>query len=309
MPRTSFSSKQIDYSIVIPFYNEEENIPLMLEKVTEVVDRLAGNYELIAIDDGSTDSTFVTLKEKKSTYPNLKIVKFRRNFGQTQAMQAGIDRASGKIIITMDGDLQNDPADIPLLLSKMAEGYEVVSGWRKKRKDNILRCIPSKVANYLLTYVTGVKIHDNGCSLKAYNASILKNVRLYSEMHRFIPAFAFLRGARVSELVVTHHPRTRGVSKYGFSRIWKVFIDLFTLRLVLNFSERPMAWFGGLGFLSLAISLLLFVKLLADWEPQIVWPGVILLLGINGFILIGYGLICELAVRFGNRIKFLGGEV
>ena len=295
-------------SIVIPFYNEEDNVCAMLENVTSVLTSKY-NYEIIAIDDGSTDSTFAQLKEVNKNIPELCIIKFRRNFGQTQAMQAGIDHAAGNIIITMDGDLQNDPADIPNLLSKMEEGFEVVSGWRKQRKDNILRCIPSNVANFLLKYVTGVKIHDNGCSLKAYNASMLKNVRLYSEMHRFIPAFVFLRGARISELIVTHHPRTRGVSKYGFSRIWKVFIDLFTLRLVLNFSERPMTWFGLLGLLSLIISVLLFAILLADWEPQIVWPGVTLLLGLNGIILIGYGLICELAVRFGNRIKFLGGEV
>ena len=295
-------------SIVIPFYNEEDNVCAMLENVTSVLTSKY-NYEIIAIDDGSTDSTFAQLKEVNKNIPELRIIKFRRNFGQTQAMQAGIDHAAGNIIITMDGDLQNDPADIPNLLSKMEEGFEVVSGWRKQRKDNILRCIPSNVANFLLKYVTGVKIHDNGCSLKAYNASMLKNVRLYSEMHRFIPAFVFLRGARISELIVTHHPRTRGVSKYGFSRIWKVFIDLFTLRLVLNFSERPMTWFGLLGLLSLIISVLLFAILLADWEPQIVWPGVTLLLGLNGIILIGYGLICELAVRFGNRIKFLGGEV
>ena len=298
----------IKYSIVIPFYNEEKNVEPMVMKVTSVLKRLESKYEIIVVDDGSTDQTFARLKDIKKSNCYLKIIKFRRNFGQTQAMQAGIDHAKGDIIITMDGDLQNDPEDIPHLIAKMREGYEVVSGWRKKRKDNILRCIPSKVANFLLTYVTGVKIHDNGCSLKAYDAKILKKVRLYSEMHRFIPAFAFLRGARVGELVVSHHPRTRGVSKYGFSRIWKVFIDLFTLRLVLNFSDRPMLWFGTMGIFSVLLSLGLIFWLLFDCVPQIVWPGVAVLLGWNGFILFGYGLICELAVKFDSSLNFGSGK-
>ena len=291
----------LDCSIIIPFYNEEDNVLLMLKKVSVVMDRLPGHYEIIAVDDGSSDQTFVKLKEEKAKYPCLRIIKFRRNFGQTPAMQAGIDHARGDVIITMDGDLQNDPEDIPALLEKMKEGYEVVSGWRKNRKDNILRCIPSIVANILLRWVTGVKIHDNGCSLKVYNAAILKKVRLYSEMHRFIAAFAFLRGAKITELVVRHHPRTRGQSKYGFSRIWKVFIDLFTLRLVLNFSERPMLWFGAMGFVSLSLALIILIVILLDWHRQVVWPGVLLLLAFNAFIFFGYGLICELAVLHGKR--------
>lgn len=287
-----------DYSIVVPFYNEEENIRPMLERVSKVMDDLSENYEIIAIDDGSSDTTFSKLVEGKERYPKLKIIKFRRNFGQTQAMQAGIDHACGEFIITMDGDLQNDPADIPKLLEKMQEGYEVVSGWRKNRKDNILRCIPSIVANFLLTYVTGVKIHDNGCSLKVYNAGILKKVRLYSDMHRFITAFAFLRGAKVAEIIVNHHPRTRGESKYGFSRIWKVLIDLFTLRLVLNFSEKPMAWFGSAGLFSLCFAAALFFWKSFYSDSTLVWPGVMILLTVNAFVLFGYGLVCELAVNF-----------
>jgi hypothetical protein len=165
------------------------------------------------------------------------------------------------------------------------------------------------VANILLTYVTGVKIHDNGCSLKVYNAEVLKNVRLYSDMHRFITAFAVLQGAQVAELVVKHHPRTLGVSKYGFSRIWKVFIDLFTLRLVLNFSERPMLWFGALGFASLFLTLAMLTYRLLFWSSQIVWPGLILLFGFNTIALFGYGLVCELAVHFGKRMKYWGRGV
>jgi glycosyltransferase involved in cell wall biosynthesis len=291
-----------NYSIIIPFYNEEESIQAMLEKVATVMDNFNGSYEVIAIDDGSTDETFNKLKKAKDTYRALKIIKFRRNFGQTPALQAGIDIACGDVIITMDGDLQNDPEDIPALVEKMKEGYEVVSGWRKNRKDNIMRCIPSVIANFLLKWVTGVKIHDNGCSLKVYNAAILKKVRLYSDMHRFIAAFAFLQGAKITELVVRHHPRTLGQSKYGFSRIWKVFIDLFTLRLILNFSEHPIVWFGGIGIASLALALYIFFIGLLDWYRQIVWPGVILLLVFNSFIFFGYGLICELAVHKGEGV-------
>lgn len=286
-----------DFSIVIPFYNEEENVALMLERLAGVMEKISSDYEILAVDDGSSDGTFAELCRSKGGFPKLKIIKFRRNFGQTQAMQAGIDQAEGNIIITMDGDLQNDPEDIPALIKKMEEGFEVVSGWRKKRKDNILRCIPSMVANRLLCFITGVHIHDNGCSLKVYQAETLKKVRLYSEMHRFIPAFAFLRGGRVGELVVRHHPRTRGESKYGFSRIWKVLIDLFTLRLVLHFSERPMVWFGVMAAFSMMLAILVLCGCGYLSFVGIVWPGVMLLLVFNSFVLFGYGLVCELAVR------------
>lgn len=296
------TGKDIEVSIVIPFYNEEDNAQALVERIVPVMNELGRPYEIIAVDDGSRDATFDRLKAIKARVPALRVIKFRRNFGQTQAMQAGIDHARGDIIVTMDGDLQNDPVDIPALLDKMAEGYEVVSGWRQKRKDSILRCIPSKVANFLLTWVTGVNIHDNGCSLKAYNAAMLKRVRLYSEMHRFIPAFVFLQGARVTEMVVHHHPRTMGESKYGFSRIWKVFIDLFTLRLILNFSERPMTWFGMISGLFLAASFLVGLFLLFTWQASIVWPGVMLLFAHNAFFIIGCGLISELSVEFRNPI-------
>jgi glycosyltransferase involved in cell wall biosynthesis len=295
------SDFDIDISIVIPFYNEEENIPLMLQKVVAALENIEASYEILAIDDGSTDETFAMLKKEKLQTHALRIIKFRRNFGQTQAMQAGIDHARGKIIITMDGDLQNDPADIQNLLDKMHEGYDVVSGWRKKRKDNILRIIPSKVANFLLTFVTGVKIHDNGCSLKAYNTSILKKTRLYAEMHRFISAFSYLHGARVGEIVVQHHPRTLGTSKYGFSRIWKVFFDLFTLRLILNFTNRPMEWFGRLGFFSILIAIFILIFSIASDKSYLILSWFALLFGINGFVLMGYGLICEMTVKYGDN--------
>jgi glycosyltransferase involved in cell wall biosynthesis len=285
-------------SIVVPLFNEEENVQALIERIVGGVRSCGKGYEIIAVDDGSTDQTFSRLCRAQEQLPALRVIKFRRNFGQTQAMQAGIDHARGEVIVTMDGDLQNDPADIPDLLLKMAEGYDVVSGWRRKRKDNVLRCIPSRVANRLLAFVTGVKIHDNGCSLKAYRASIIKKVRLYSEMHRFIPAFAFLRGGRVAELEVRHHPRVHGQSKYGFSRIWKVFFDLFVLRLVLNFSERPMIWFGSFALVSFLSASVLALWLLWHWQATIVWPGVLLLLTFNGFVFLLYGIIGELAVRF-----------
>jgi glycosyltransferase involved in cell wall biosynthesis len=287
-------------SIVIPLFNEEENVQALVERIVNGVSELNNEYEIVAVDDGSSDDTFGQLCQAQSLVPNLRIIKFRRNFGQTQAMQAGIDHARGEVIVTMDGDLQNDPADIPNLLRKMADGYDVVSGWRRKRKDHILRCIPSRMANRLLAHITGVKIHDNGCSLKAYRSSIIKKVRLYSEMHRFIPAFAFMQGGRVAEIEVRHHPRVHGKSKYGFSRIWKVFFDLFTLRLVLNFSERPMVWFGSFALSSFLLAFVLAAWLLWQWQPTVVWPGVMLLVTLNGFIFLLYGMIGELAVKYGN---------
>ncbi|MDA8164910.1 MAG: glycosyltransferase family 2 protein [Desulfobacteraceae bacterium] len=288
-------------SIVVPLFNEEDNVQALIGRIVGGVGPCGQDFEIIAVDDGSTDLTFSRLCQAQEQVSALRVIKFRRNFGQTQAMQAGIDHARGEVIVTMDGDLQNDPADIPNLLAKIAEGYDVVSGWRRKRKDNVLRCIPSRVANRLLAFVTGVKIHDNGCSLKAYRASVIKKVQLYSEMHRFIPAFAFLRGGRVAELEVRHHPRVHGRSKYGFSRIWKVFFDLFVLRLVLNFSERPLIWFGSFAFASLLAALALALWLAWNWQATIVWPGVLLLLTFNGFVFLLYGIIGELTARLAFR--------
>ena len=286
------------HSIVIPFYNEEANVTSVINRVTSIMDNLSLNFEIIAVEDGSSDQTYNVLKLVRENNQHLKIIKFRRNFGQTQAMQAGIDNACGDVIITMDGDMQNDPSDIPDLLNKMEKGdYGVVSGWRKKRKDSALRCIPSHFANFLLRYVTGVNIHDNGCSLKAYDAKILKKVHLYSDMHRFITAFACLNGAKVGEMEVNHYPRTKGVSKYGFSRIWKVLVDLFTLRLVLHFSERPMSWFGFMSAISVFVASFITLFWLTQGSYGIVWPGVILLFMFNGFVLLGYGLVCELTVQ------------
>ena len=213
--------------------------------------------EIVFVDDGSKDRTFERCLELPRTNPDLRLVKFRRNAGQTAAMAAGIDHARGDVLITMDGDLQNDPGDIPLFLEKIAEGYDLVVGWRHDRQDHWSRVLPSKVANWLIGKVTGVPIKDNGCSLKAYRADLIKNIPLYNEMHRFIPAMASLAAPRIAQIKVRHHARRFGQSKYGFSRIYKVFVDLVTIRSILSFSRRPATWLGIVsGFGALAVAAL-----------------------------------------------------
>ncbi len=235
----------IDISIVVPLYNEEESINFLYDSITNVMIGLNRRYEIIFVDDGSVDATFLRAKAIHQEDPRLKVIKFQKNYGQTPAMQAGFDHAKGKIIISMDGDLQNDPNDIPKFLEKIEEGYDIVCGWRKNRKDKLVtRKIPSKIANRLIGKVTGVKIHDNGCSLKAYKSVTIKKTRLYSEMHRFIPAMTSIIGARYTEIVVNHHARKFGTSKYGLSRIWKVFLDIFTIKMLLGVSMTHGLWFG-----------------------------------------------------------------
>jgi glycosyltransferase involved in cell wall biosynthesis len=224
---------------------------------------------LILVDDGSTDGTWESIVRLKTAHPVLRGIKFRKNFGQTSAMVAGFDNARGEVIVTMDGDLQNDPADIPVLLEKMKEGYELVSGWRKDRKDHWSRVFPSKVANWIISTTTGVKLHDYGCSLKAYKAESIKPIKAYGEMHRFFPALASMTGARVFEVPVKHHPRKYGSSKYGFNRIFKVFSDLFSMNLIIRFSSTPLLGFAlsALPFLlfTLFFSAISIVALLEGW--------------------------------------------
>ena len=240
---------KIDISIVVPLHNEEECARLLYESITNVMKDLNRKYEIIFIDDGSTDTTFERVKTIHEKDHQLKVIKFRRNYGQTPAMQAGFDHANGKIIVSMDGDLQNDPKDIPKFLEKIEDGYDIVCGFRKNRKDKLVtRKIPSKIANWLIGKVTGVKIHDNGCSLKAYKSAAIKKTRLYSEMHRFIPAMTSNIGARYTEIVVNHHARKFGTSKYGLSRIWTVFLDIFTIKMLLGVSMTHGLWFGILSF-------------------------------------------------------------
>jgi len=234
-------------SIVVPIYNEEESVQPLYDAIRTACERNGQSYEIVFVDDGSQDQTFVLLEELHKQHSGITVVRFRKNFGQTAAMDAGFRAARGQVIVSMDGDLQNDPSDIPRLLAKIEEGYDVVCGWRRERKDKFIsRRLPSLIANWLIGKITGVPIHDNGCSLKAYRASIIKRVTLYSELHRFIPAMSTLAGARITELIVTHHPRKFGTSKYGISRAWRVFLDLFLVKMVTGFAVRPVLWFGTL---------------------------------------------------------------
>jgi len=236
-------------SVVIPVLNEEENILPLHEKLLSVLKRLNRDYEIIFIDDGSTDKTLERLRLLCKNDPSTKVISFLRNYGQTAALSAGIDFSKGRIIIPMDGDLQNDPEDILSLLQKIEEGYDVVSGWRKDRKDRFLtRRFPSVVANRVISFIGGVRLHDYGCTLKAYKRDILRNIRLYGEMHRFIPIYARWVGARVTEIAVHHHPRKAGLSKYGIVRIFKVLLDLMVVKFLLSYSQKPIYVFGGVGF-------------------------------------------------------------
>jgi dolichol-phosphate mannosyltransferase len=249
---------------VIPIYNEEENIPYLLQRLRTSLERLNLRYEIIAVDDGSGDDGAAVLKRYAATSPELKIVRLRRNSGQTAAIMAGLDRAAGEIIVTIDADLQNDPDDINKLVTKLNEGYDVVSGWRKNRQDHALRRnFVSRIANRLISAVTGVYLHDYGCTLKAYRYRITKDICLYGEMHRFIPVYAHWLGARVTEVEVKHHPRQFGESKYGLTRIIKVLLDLFVIVFLDRYFVKPIYLFGSIGLAMLGLSLLVFLWMIA----------------------------------------------
>jgi glycosyltransferase involved in cell wall biosynthesis len=241
-------SKSPDFSVVVPFLNEEESIERMYQAIVDGVDALDLDYEIIFVDDGSTDNTLAIASRLVEADSRLRVLSFRRNYGQTPAMAAGIDHARGKTIVTMDGDLQNDPRDIGELLAKIDDGYDIVVGWRHNRQDKLIsRKIPSMIANRLIGKVTGVPIKDNGCSLKAYRAKVIQSVPLYAEMHRFIPAMASIAGPRIAEIKVRHHARTFGESKYGISRVYKVLLDLLTIKTLAGFFSQPTIWFSLLG--------------------------------------------------------------
>src|SRR5258706_1136299 len=255
-----------ELSLITPVYNEEENLPLLHEAIQEALKSIGKTWEIIFVDDGSRDKSLTVLEMLVKQDPeHVRVVVFRRNFGQTAAIAAGVDYALGNTIVLIDADMQNDPADIPLLLAKLDEGYDLVSGWRKDRKDNRLtRTLPSNIANGLISWVTDVHLHDHGCTLKAYRRHALKGLRLYGEMHRFIPVFAHSVGARITELPVRHHPRKFGVAKYGLERTVKVVLDLFTVKFLFDYSHKPMRLFGGMGVslivVSVALLLYLFIR-------------------------------------------------
>lgn len=248
-----------ELSVVIPVFNEEDNIEILYEKLLIALAGTGRSWEVIFVDDGSTDRSFEELEKMADSDHRVKVVSFVRNFGQTAALAAGIDHALGRIIIPMDADLQNDPADIRRLLDKMEEGYDVVSGWRKDRKDELwTRLIPSWTANKIISIISGVSLHDYGCSLKAYRRNVIKNVRLYGEMHRFVPIYATWHGARVAEIPVDHHERKYGVSKYGLSRTFKVVLDLITVKFMSSYFTKPIYVFGTAGFACFAMAALAF---------------------------------------------------
>jgi glycosyltransferase involved in cell wall biosynthesis len=296
----------MDLSIIVPLYNEYQNVRPLYEAIVEGLSSLELTYEIIFVDDGSKDSTFAEASKLASKHNHLKIIKFRKNYGQTPAMAAGIEHAKGKLLITMDGDLQNDPQDINNFINKMNEGYDVVVGWRYKRQDKLIsRKIPSKIANWLIGKVTGVPIRDNGCSLKAYRASVIKEIPLYSEMHRFIPAMSSLAGSKIAEIKVRHHPRKFGVSKYGLSRTFKVLLDLLAIKTIVSFSSRPLLWFVILATPPLVVStVLIFASLykLIFYALPVSVPiaGTGILLGAVGLFLILIGVVGELVYRTGD---------
>lgn len=249
------AEKQYDLSVLVPFYNEEENLKENYEQINKALANLNLTAEILYVNDGSTDSGPDIIKDIALKDPRVKLVSFAKNFGQTAAMEAAFKAARGRIYVTLDADNQNDPADIPLLLEKMNEGYDVVSGWRKKRKDGfILRRMPSLVANWLISTVTSVKLKDYGCTLKAYDSDFIDQINLYGEMHRFIPAYAQYAGARVTEVEVNHRPRTKGASKYGLSRTIKVLLDLITVKFLGDYATKPIYFFGGIGFIFMIAS-------------------------------------------------------
>jgi len=290
-------------SVVVPIFNEEENITPLYRELKNVLEGMRANYEVIFVDDGSDDGSNAVLQRLAKNDKGIKVIQFRKNFGQTAAIAAGVEHAQGELIVTMDGDGQNDPRDIPHLLEKLEQGYDVASGWRRNRKDPLFnKRFPSALANKLISWLTKVKLHDYGCTLKAYRRDILKDVRLYGEMHRFIPAYASWVGARITELEVAHHPRQHGRSKYGLSRTSSIILDLITFLFLQRYSTKPIRLFGGAGMILFILGVLTGLFVL---YRRIIWGGV----WISPMILISFlfitmgvmfillGLIAEIIIR------------
>lgn len=292
------NDKNIELSIIAPLYNEQESVALLYAKIKESAEESNKRYEIIFVDDGSKDKTFETAAALAKQDHQLRVVEFRKNYGQTPAMAAGIDLSKGEIIVTMDGDLQNDPGDIPMMINKLEEGYDMVVGWRHKRQDKLItRKIPSVVANRLIGYVTGVPIKDNGCSLKVYKAKVVKYSPFYNEMHRFIPALLSLSGVKVAEVKVRHHARQFGESKYGLSRIYKVLIDLLTIKTILSLGQHPIRWFFKLSLFPFLISIVTFIFSLNEshfFGSIMVLSTLVVLFFSLGVFLLSLGLLSEL---------------
>ena len=296
-------SAPLDLSVVVPLYNEEESLPHLVEQLLASLRPSGERFELVLVNDGSSDRTAEVLERLSRDIPELVGVVLRKNYGQTAAMAAGFDVAQGEVIVSLDGDLQNDPADIPMLLAKLREGYDLVSGWRHQRQDAALqRKLPSKIANRLIGRVTGVRLHDYGCSLKAYSRDVLSDMRLYGELHRFLPALAFIEGARITEVKVNHRARQFGSSKYGIDRTFRVLMDLLTVWFMKRFLTRPMYVFGFGGLIAILLSLvassyLLAVKLMGGDIGNRPLLTLAVVLGLAGIQLFCFGLLGELQIR------------
>jgi len=301
--------KAIEISLVIPVYNEEDNVRILHDRIRTVLEQLGKSYEIIFVDDGSQDRTFSILEEIHRENPRLKVIKFRGNFGQSAAMAAGFEAAKGEFVFAMDGDLQNDPKDIPRLLEKLEEGYDVVSGWRKNRQDKlIIRKVPSRIANRLICKVTGVKLHDTGCSLKVFRSEIIKRINLYGELHRFIPALAKIEGAQITEMAVSHHARKFGKSKYNITRTFRVIVDLMAMNLFIKYLKTPLRFFGKIGtwflisgffsILWILYRVYLFNKPMIDVNILLTSVFLFIATGVQFFV---WGFLADLIVKTGKR--------
>jgi len=299
-----------DISLILPVYNEEENLVIQYDKIKQALAKLSYSFEIIFVDDGSTDSSPSILKKIAAKDKQTKLILFRRNFGQTPAMAAGIEYSSGKIILFMDSDLQNDPEDIGRLVSKINEGYDVVSGWRVNRKDNFfIRKIPSSAANWLISKISGIKLHDLGCSLKAYRGDVLRQINLYGEMHRFIPIHVSWIGASITEIPVNHNPRIYGRSKYGLKRIFKVLLDLVTIKFLGSYSTKPIYMFGGLGLILIFLGILCGIAVIVmKYATGIYMTGnpllsLTIIFVIMGSLFIQMGILAEILMRIYHESK------
>lgn len=297
-------ASQVHISVVIPIFNEEESLPVLHGEISAALGGMGVPWEVVYVDDFSTDSSLEVMLALREQDPHIRIIRFRRNFGQTAAMSAGFDHSEGEIVITMDGDLQNDPADIPRLVEELDRGYDIVAGWRKSRQDGfVLRRLPSRAANRLLNLVTGTRIHDTGCSLKAFRRKLIENLPIYAEQHRFLPAMSAQSGARISECVVNHRARQFGESKYGIGRAWRVLLDLFTIKMIAQFSHRPLHYFGlfSLPFAGLSIAFLALITIdFHSFDMSDSWAQTVVIVMLLGILLSVYfvllGLLSELAV-------------